>query len=137
MPKRSSSPPPPQQVGGKRPAKLKTIHQLKATDRPTDVEVMLLRRARDLFLKLKDTSDGALSLPEAMEGDASQLIEDIFSCSSTIDAWMRDVTATATQIVGKYNDLQQKHITLQTRYYKLVFLRRMYIFARTTRSTSE
>ena len=98
------------------------IHQLKATDRPADVEEKLQERAQKLLLKLKDTGDGATSLGKAMEGDASQLITDIVSCARATDVWMRDVTATATQIVEKYNGLRQEQITLQTRYNELVFL---------------
>ena len=104
-----------QDVRSKPPAELKTIYQLKATDRPADVKAKLRERGHELFLKLRDTCDGTMSLLEAMECDATQLITDILSCAEVTDVWMRDVTATATQIVQKYNDLQQEHITLQTR----------------------
>ena len=104
-----------QEVRSKPPAKLKTIHQLKATDRPADVKAKLQERAHEVFLKLRDTCDGTMSLLEAMHGDASQLITDILSCAETTDVWMREVTATATQIVEKYHDLRQEHIAVQTR----------------------
>ena len=112
MVKRSSTPSP--KVRGK-PAELKTIDQLKATDRPADVAEKLRERGQHLLGKLEAARKGALILSEDMPGDASQLITDVISCERTVDVWMRDVTATATQIVEKYNDLQQDNLTLQTR----------------------
>ena len=111
-----------QEVRSKPPTKLKTIDQLKATDRPADVKAKLQERAQEMLRKLCANSDCAKHLRSAMPGHATQRIRVIGRCEQAIDAWMRDVTASATQIVEKYKHLRQEHITLQTRYNKLVFL---------------
>ena len=110
----SQSSTPSQKVRGK-PTELKTIDQLKATDRPADVEQKLRERGQELLDKLMDTCAGIKRLPKAMRGDTSQLIKAMFSSLRTTDLWMRDVTATATQIVEKFNELQQDQITQRTR----------------------
>ena len=97
------------------PAELKTIYQLKATDRPANVKDKLKKRAKKLLTKLKDTCDGAMSLHSITPDDLTQLIEDIDTCREAVVAWKRDVRATATEIVVKFNDLQQEIIALQTR----------------------
>ena len=112
MAKQSS--PPPQKITDKL-AELKTIDQLKASDRPTHVEQKLRERGQQLLDKLMDTCAGIKRLPKAMRGDTSQLIKAMFSSLRTTDLWMRDVTATATQIVEKFNELQQDQITQRTR----------------------
>ena len=106
--------PVPQEVKSK-PTELKTVDQLKATDRPADVEQKLRERGQQLLDKLMDTCAGIKRLPKAMRGDTSQLIKAMFSSLRTTDLWMRDVTATATQIVEKFNELQQDQITQRTR----------------------
>ena len=126
-----------QDVRGKPPAELKTIYQLKATDRPADVTTKLQGRAQKLLDDLLDTMDKTARLHRATPDDLTQLIEDIDSCRRALDVWKHDVTATATEIVVTFSDLQQDHIALRTRYYKLVFLPLTYIYAPTTRSTSE
>ena len=98
-----------------KPAKLKTIHQLKATDRPTDVKAKLQECAQEMLGKLCANKDWAKYLCPAMPGDAAQRIREIGRCEQAIDAWMRDVTATATEIVAKFNGLQHEHIALLTR----------------------
>ena len=98
-----------------RPAELKTIYQLKATDRPANVKVMLQERAYELLDELLDTEDETIRLRKATSDDVTQLIGDIDSCQQALDVWKRDVTATATEIVVKFNDLQQEIIALQTR----------------------
>ena len=103
------------EVRSKPPAELKTIYQLKATDRPADVKVMLQERAHELSGELLDTNDQTISLHRATPDDLTQLIEDIVICGQALVAWRRDVTATATEIVVKFSDLQQELIALQTR----------------------
>ena len=112
MAKQSS--PPPQKITDK-PAELKTIDQLKATDRPADVEEKLRERARSLIGNLMDTHNMTKYLLKTMPDNAKQLRRDIESCSKATMAWTRDVTATATQIVEKFNDIQQEEISLRTR----------------------
>ena len=98
-----------------KPTKLKTIYQLKATDRPANVKDKLKKRAKKLLAKLKETCDGALNLHSVTPDDLTQLIEDIDTCREAVVAWKRDVKATATEIVVKFSDLQQELIALQTR----------------------
>ena len=113
MVKRSSTPP--QEVRSK-PAKLKTINQLKATDRPTEVKAMLQKRSQQLLLKLCARNRRAQSFCQVMPGDAPhQLIKNIGRCEQAIDAWMRNVTATATEIVAKFYDIQQEYVTLRVK----------------------
>ena len=126
-----------QEVRCKPPTELKTICQLKATDRPADLRAILQERAERLLGKLLYTKHHTTSLQRATPDDLTQLIEDIDSCRRALDVWKHDVTATATEIVVTFSDLQQDHIALRTRYYKLVFLPLTYIYAPTTRSTSE
>ena len=106
---RSSTPP--QEVT----RKLKTIHQLKATDRPTEVKAMLQKRGQQLLLKLCARNRRAQSFCQVMSGDAAQLITNIGRCEQAIDAWMRNVTATATEIVAKFYDIQQEYVTLRVK----------------------
>ena len=104
-----------QDVRGKPPAELKTIYQLKATDRPADLKAILQERAERLLGKLLYTKHHTTSLQRATPDDLTQLIEDIDSCRRALDVWKHDVTATATEIVVKFSDLQQELIALQTR----------------------
>ena len=113
MVKRSSTPS--QQVRSKR-AKLKMIHQMKATDRPTEVKAMLQERRELLLRKLSSNKRKAKSYCRLIPGDAPhQLVRNIGCWEHAIDAWMRDVTATAIEIVAKFNELQHEHIALLTR----------------------
>ena len=114
MPKQSSSSRS-KQVGGKPPARLKTIHQLKATDRPADVEAKLQKRAQRMLYNLCTSNNWTKLLQPAMPSHATQRIVDIGRCEQAIGAWRRDVTATATEIVAKFNDLLQEDVTLRIR----------------------
>ena len=98
-----------------KPSELKTIHQLKATDRPTYVKAKLKKRAKTLLRSLRRINDAAKSLLEVIPEDTIQLIQDIESCSTLVVVWMDDVEATATQIVEKFNDLGQEEIALRNR----------------------
>ena len=98
-----------------KPTELKTIYQLKATDRPADIEEKMRKLAMKLFEKLLYTFDKTLLLRTATPDDITQLITAIYSCARALDGWMSDVTATATEIVVKFSDLQQEHIALRTR----------------------
>ena len=104
-----------QEVRSKPPTVLKTIYQIKATDRPADVKVMLRERAHELFGELLYTMKQTRRLRKATPDDLTQLIDDIDSCRQALDAWKRDVRATATEIVVKFSDLQQELIALRTR----------------------
>ena len=107
--------PVPQEVKSK-PTELKTVDQLKATDRPADVAEKPRERGQKLFIKLMDTRDGTKRLLKDMPAsDTIPLIKDMISFVRTIAVWERDVTATATQIVEKFNELQQDQITQRTR----------------------
>ena len=112
MVKRSSTPS--QQVRSKR-AKLKMIHQMKATDRPTEVKAMLQERRQEMSRQLCASNNRAKLFCQVMPGDATQLIMNIGRCGQAIDAWMRDVTATATEIVAKWHDILQEDVTLRIR----------------------
>ena len=101
------------QVVKSKPSELKTIYQLKATDRPADVAEKLRERGQKLLRRLEGTDHATKCL--RTPDDATQLIKDIASCRRAVDVWMRDVTATATDIVVKFSDLQQENIALQTR----------------------
>ena len=98
-----------------KPSELKTIYQLKATDRPADVSEKLRERGQQLLGKLMDTQEKTMFLHKYTPDDLTQLIKDIASCRRALEAWMRDVTATATEIVVNFSDLQQEHIALRTR----------------------
>ena len=50
-----------------------------------------------------------------MPSQVTQLVTDIGHCEQAIDAWMSDVTATATEIVAKFNDILEEDVTLQIR----------------------
>ena len=104
-----------QEVRSKPPAELKTIYQLNATDRPANVKAKLRGRARELLVELLYTRDETTRLHSTTPDNLTQLIEDIASCTHALDAWKRDVTATATEIVVKLCDLQQELIALRTR----------------------
>ena len=114
MVQRSSAPP--QKVGaGKLPAKLKTINQLKATDRPADVKARLQRRARKMHCDLCTSKYLANHLRPVMPSQVTQLVTDIGHCQQAIDAWRRDVAATAIEIVAKFNDILVEDVTLRIR----------------------
>ena len=98
-----------------KPSELKTIYQLKATDRPADVSGKLWERAQKLLGELLETDHATKRLNAITPDDLTQLIKDIASCRRAIDVWMRDVTATATEIVVNFSDLQQELIALRTR----------------------
>ena len=98
-----------------KPTELKTIYQLKATDRPADVSEKLRERGQKLLRKLEATDHATKCLRKVTPDDATQLIKDIASCRRAVDVWMRDVTATATEIVVNFSDLQQELIALRTR----------------------
>ena len=104
-----------QEVRSKPPTVLKTIYQLKATDRPADAAAMLQERAQRLLSKLLYTKHQTTRLHSTTPDDLTQLIDDIDSCRQALDAWKRDVRATATEIVVKFSDLQQELIALRTR----------------------
>ena len=104
-----------QEVRSKPPAKLKTIHQLKATDRPADVKARLQKRAQKMHCDLCTSKYLANHLRSAMPSQVTQLVTDIGHCQQAIYAWRRDVTATATEIVAKFNDLLQEDVTLRIR----------------------
>ena len=98
-----------------KPSELKTIYQLKATDRPADVAKKLRKYAQERLDQLLQTKDVTKYLRQDTPDDLTQLIKDIASCRRAVDVWMRDVTATATEIVVNFSDLQQEHIALRTR----------------------
>ena len=104
-----------QEVRSKPPAELKTVDQLKASDRPANVKAKLRERAQRLIGELLHTSHQTMRLHSATPDDLTQLIEDIDTCRQAVVAWKRDVRATATEIVVKFSDLQQEHISLRTR----------------------
>ena len=112
MVKRSS--PPSQQVRSKR-AKLKTIHQLKATDRPADVKAVLQSHSEKLLRVVCDFKSKAKSVCPVMPGDVAQLIRNIGRLEQAMDAWMRDVTATATEIAAKWQNILHEDVTLRVR----------------------
>ena len=112
MVKRSS--PPSQQVRSKR-AKLKTIHQLKATDRPVDVKAILQNHSEQLLLMVCECKRKAKSVCPITPGDAAQLIRNIGRLEQAMDAWMRDVTATATEIAAKWQNILHEDVTLRVR----------------------
>ena len=111
MVKRSSTP---SQVRSK-PAKLKTIHQLQATDRPTEVKALLQTHSENLLLMVCECKRKAKSVCPITPGDAAQLIRNIGRLEQAIDAWTRDVTATATEIAAKWQNILHEDVTLRVR----------------------
>ena len=83
-----------QEVRSKPPTVLKTIYQIKATDRPADAAAMLQERAQRLLSKLLYTKHQTTRLHSTTPDDLTQLIDDIDSCRQALDAWKRDVRAT-------------------------------------------
>ena len=98
-----------------KPTELKTIYQLKATDRPADIEEKMRKLAMKLFEKLLYTFDKTLLLRTATPDDITQLITAIYSCARALDGWMSDVTATATEIAAKWQNILHEDVTLLVR----------------------
>ena len=98
-----------------KPAELKTIHHLKADDKPAEVKARLEVHARKLIRKFCAIDHRAKRLFRAMPHEVNRIISDTGRCEQALQFWMRDVTATATQIVEKFNELQQDQIALRTR----------------------
>ena len=96
-----------------KPAEPKTIYQRYIN--AADVTAKLPGRARKLLDDLLDTMDKTARLRKAMADNSTQLIEDIVICQQAVVAWQHDVTATVTEIVVKFGDIQQEYIALRTR----------------------